>query len=123
MEETLLRQRIRAVRLALHNQQALQHVPLWGADLRALVSVYRRPTANVQANSRGWNDFTHALSALVPDFPAVCERERENVENYTVLVARARPRHPIRAMRSRLEDWDAELRESAESFRRVYGSL
>ena len=127
VEETLLRQRIRAVRLAEHNQRALQRFPLWGSDLRALVSVYRRPTADVRANSRGWQDFTHALSALVPDFPAVCEREKANVENYTVRVAPARPMRPIRSTLGDLEansrGWDAESRAAAVSFRRDYGNL
>ena len=92
-----------------------------------MVSVYRRPTADVRANSRGWEDFTRALSALVPDFPAVCEREKANVENYTVLVARTRPMHPIRSTLGDLEanfrGWDAESRAAAVSFRRDYDKL
>lgn len=98
----------------------MQRAPLWGSDLRALVSVYRRPTAQVRADSRGWGDFTHALSALVPDFPAVCEREKEKVENYTVLVAPARPMHPVRAPRSELS---AEECAEVDAFRRAYSGL
>ena len=81
----------------------------------------------MRANSRGWQDFTHALSALVPDFPAVCEREKANVENYTVRVAPARPMHPIRSTLGDLEansrEWDAESRAATASFRRDYGNL
>ena len=96
VEEVLLRQQVRALRIAAANNRVLRRYPLWGSDLRRFVTVYKRPTSVVASSCRLWSEFTHPLSAMVPDFPSFCSRREDDAERFTALVARARPMHSIR---------------------------
>lgn len=117
MEEVLLRQQFRALRIAAANSRVLQRYPLWGSDLRRLVAVYKRPTSVVASRCRLWSEFTHSLSTMVPDFPSFCSRREEDVERFTVLVARARPMHSIRIEGLSTED------DRVESLSREYTTM
>ena len=94
VEDVLLAQQERAVRLARRNRETLV-CPQIGRDGASLLRVYHAPTETVADATRTWSEFTHALSAAMPSFSAFCAQHASLVEHFTVLTPRAQPMHPI----------------------------
>lgn len=93
MEDVLYRQRRRAVSLAKRNHRVLQRRPVFGSDVRSLVTVFHRPTEDCfDRCGQQWSQFTKAVSEMVPSFPSMCAREEERVKMYSILVRKALPR-------------------------------
>lgn len=94
VEEVVLTQQERAVRLARRNTVAFV-APQIGCDGARLLRVYHAPTEAVADTTRAWDGFTHALTAAAPSFSAFCAQHAWLVEHFTVLTPRAKPMHPI----------------------------
>ena len=76
VEDVLFRQRRRAVSLGKRNHSVLQRQPVFGSDVRSLVSVFHRPTEDCfDRCGAQWSRFTKAVSEMVPSFPSMCARE------------------------------------------------
>ena len=55
IEDLLLMQRSRAIQMAERNERVLQQCPLYGEDLRELVTVFHRPTEDTEGRcKRSW---------------------------------------------------------------------
>ena len=93
IEDLLLRQQERVVTQARRNTGFT--VPQIGCDGRVDLRCFRRPTEDVEASTRDWTQFTHALSRLVPSFASFCASHQWMVDHFTVLTARVKPMHPI----------------------------
>ena len=94
VEEVVLTQQERAVRLARRNCAPLV-APQIGCDGARLLHVYHASTEAVADATRVWDGFTHALTAAAPSFSAFCAQHAWLVEHFTVLTPRAKPMHPI----------------------------
>lgn len=92
VEDLLLIQRSRAIQMAERNERVLQRRPVYGKDLRELVSIFHRRTEDTERwGKRSWR-LTKALNSLVPDFSGLCAREEDRVRMFTVLVHKVQPR-------------------------------
>ena len=71
----------------------MQSRPVFGADLRDLLTIYHRSTEHTEERyERQWEGFTKAVSVMAPTFPEACQLWEEKVSMFTVLVQKARPR-------------------------------
>ena len=93
MESILYTQRQRAIKLAELNHRKLQSRPIYGRDLRDLVTLYHRATEKTEERvGQYWDQFTKPVSHMVPTFAEACHRWETPVSMFTVLVSKAKPR-------------------------------
>ena len=121
VEEVVLTQQERAVRLARRNTVAFV-APQIGCDGARLLRVYHAPTEAAADATRAWDGFTHALTAAAPSFSAFCAQHAWLVEHFTVLTPRAKPMHPI-APSTGAAPVPAPLTEAMEAYSALWASL
>ena len=121
VEEVVLTQQERAVRLARRNTVAFV-APQIGCDGARLLRMYHAPTEAVADATRAWDGFTHALTAAAPSFSAFCAQHAWLVEHFTVLTPRTKPMHPI-APSTGAAPVPAPLTEAMEAYSALWASL
>ena len=115
VETILFTQRHRAIKLAEINSRRLQSRPIFGTDLRDLLSSYHRSTEYTKERcGRQWEGFTKTVSVMAPTFPEACQCWEEKVSMFTVLVQKARPRGFL------ADSENEEVHACVNSYERMY---